>query len=71
MLLVWRRTPGRDWGGITDAAIITTGAAVLSWVFLMKPYADDLTLPLLERLLSLSYPLMDLLLLAVAASSAM
>jgi hypothetical protein len=32
----------------------------------MKPYADDLTLPLGERLLSISYPLMDLLL-AVAA----
>ncbi|MBA3474336.1 MAG: PAS domain S-box protein [Rubrobacter sp.] len=67
VLLVRRRTPGRDWDGITDAAIITTGAAVLSWVFLMRPYADDLTLPLLERLLSISYPLMDLLLLALAA----
>jgi len=54
VLLVRRRTPGRDWDGITDAAIITTGAAVLSWVFLMKPYAEDLTLPLLERLISLS-----------------
>jgi diguanylate cyclase (GGDEF)-like protein/PAS domain S-box-containing protein len=67
LLLVWHRTPGRDWGGITDAAIITTGAAVLSWIFLMKPYADDHTLPLLERLISISYPLLDLLLLAVAA----
>jgi diguanylate cyclase (GGDEF)-like protein/PAS domain S-box-containing protein len=67
MLLVRSRTPGRDWGGITDAAIITTGVGVLSWIFLMKPYADDLTLPLLDRLISISYPLMDLLLLAVAA----
>lgn len=67
VLLVRRRTPGRDWEGIADAGIITTGAAVLSWVFLMRPYADDLTLPLLERLLSISYPLMDLLLLALAA----
>lgn len=67
VLLVRRRTPGRDWGGITDAAIITTGAGVLSWVFLMKPYADDLTLPLLERLILISYSLMDLLLLALAA----
>ena len=67
VLLIRRRTPGRDWGGITDAAIITTGVGVLSWIFLMKPYADDLTLPLGERLLSISYPLMDLLLLAIAA----
>ena len=67
VLLIRRRTPGRDWGGITDAAIITTGVGVLSWIFLMEPYADDLTLPLGERLLSISYPLMDLLLLAVAA----
>ncbi|MDQ3304077.1 MAG: GGDEF domain-containing protein, partial [Actinomycetota bacterium] len=52
---------------MTDAAIISTGAGVLSWVFLMQPYAEDLTLPLLERVISLSYPLMDLLLLAVAA----
>lgn len=26
LLLVWRRIPGRDWGGITDASILTTGA---------------------------------------------
>ncbi len=30
VLLSRRRAQGRDWGGVTDAAIISTGAGVLS-----------------------------------------
>ncbi|MDX6382032.1 MAG: diguanylate cyclase, partial [Rubrobacteraceae bacterium] len=39
-----------DWGGVIDAAILAVGVGLLSWVFLIKPYAEDNTLPLLTRL---------------------
>ena len=67
VLLIRSRAPGRDWASLIDAAIVATGMGVLSWVFLMNPYADDLTLSLLERSISIGYPLMDIMLLAVAA----
>ena len=41
------------------------GASVLCWVYLMAPYAQDPTLTILQKLISMAYPLMDLLLLAV------
>src|SRR5205823_9630275 len=58
--------PGRDRNGLIDASIITIGVGVLSWVFLISPYvrADG---ALLDRLVSMAYPLMDVLLLAMAA----
>jgi diguanylate cyclase (GGDEF)-like protein/PAS domain S-box-containing protein len=65
--LIRTRAPGRDWPSLVDASIITTGAAILCWVYLVKPYAGDETLSLTERLLSVAYPLADLLLLAVLA----
>jgi diguanylate cyclase (GGDEF)-like protein/PAS domain S-box-containing protein len=67
LLLVRRRAPGRDRASLIDACIITVGVGVLAWVFLMEPYAGDANLSLIERLVSMAYPLMDLLLLAVAA----
>jgi diguanylate cyclase (GGDEF)-like protein/PAS domain S-box-containing protein len=67
VLLIRSRAPGRDWDSLIDAAIVATGMGVLSWVFLINPYVDDLTLSLLERFISMGYPLMDILLLAVAA----
>jgi diguanylate cyclase (GGDEF)-like protein/PAS domain S-box-containing protein len=67
VLLIRRRALGRDWAGLIDAAIIATGMGVLSWVFLMNPYVEDYALSVLERSISIAYPIMDLLLLAVAA----
>jgi signal transduction histidine kinase len=66
LLLVRRRAPGRDLASLIDATIITTGVGMLSWVFLIGPYVrlPDLSLP--QRLVSIAYPLGDLLLLAVA-----
>jgi diguanylate cyclase (GGDEF)-like protein len=52
---------------LVDPLIITTAAGLLSWVFLMAPYTDDKTLSLLARLVSISYPLVDVLLLAALA----
>ena len=39
LLLIRRRNPGRDWASLIDAAIVTIGLALLSWVFLISPLA--------------------------------
>lgn len=66
VILVRRRNPLGDRTSLIDALILTTGLALMSWVFLMAPYAHDPTLNLLEKLASIAYPLMDVCLLAVA-----
>jgi signal transduction histidine kinase len=56
---------GQARAGFLDAAIVTVGAFVVSWVFLVDPYAADESLPMADRLLSAAYPLMDVLLLTL------
>jgi signal transduction histidine kinase len=48
-----------------DAAIVTVSAAVAIWVFLVAPSAGDATWPVLDRVVSAAYPLMDILLLTL------
>jgi diguanylate cyclase (GGDEF)-like protein len=67
LILIRGRISGRDRAGLIDAAIIATGLGLLSWTFLMKPIAADPSLSLQERLISLAYPLGDVLLLALVA----
>ena len=50
--------------------MLTVGAAVLSWTYLMLPYARDPGLPLLAKVVALAYPLGDLVLLVVTARPA-
>ena len=50
--------------------IVTIGLALLSWVFLMAPYAHDHTLHLGTKLVSIAYPLGDILILGVAVRMA-
>jgi PAS domain S-box-containing protein len=52
---------------LIDSFIVATGATLLSWTFLMKPYAADASLSLLERVVSVSYPLLSVLLVAATA----
>jgi signal transduction histidine kinase len=66
LLLVRSRAPGRDAASLIDATIITTGVGMLSWVFLIGPYVRLPDISLVQRLVSIAYPLGDLLLLAVA-----
>jgi diguanylate cyclase (GGDEF)-like protein/PAS domain S-box-containing protein len=66
LVLINRRSPGRDRASMIDSLIITVGVGVLSWVFLMAPYAHDPSLSLPTKLISIAYPLMDVLVLAVA-----
>jgi diguanylate cyclase (GGDEF)-like protein len=67
LLLIRRRTAHRDWSSLVDAAILTTGAGLLAWIFLIKPVAADPSIGLLGHIVSVAYPLGDLALLAMTA----
>jgi two-component system cell cycle response regulator len=65
LLLIRRRTQGRDLPGALDAAVIAVVGAMLSWLYLIGPQARQDS-PILAKLASLGYPVMDLALLSVA-----
>src|SRR6266516_556497 len=67
LLLVRHRSPQGDRGALIDGSIVAVGMAVLSWAFLIEPRVAATSLPLLSRLVSAAYPVMDVLILAVAA----
>jgi len=67
LLLVRRRNPGSDRAGLLDALIISVGFGVLSWIYLIEPYARHVDASLMSRIVSMAYPAMDVLLLAVLA----
>ena len=69
--LIRRRNPGKDRATLIDALIVTTGLAMLSWMFLVLPYVQDPGLSLIRKVLSVAYPCMDVLLLAVTTRLAM
>ncbi|MGZ6637559.1 MAG: putative bifunctional diguanylate cyclase/phosphodiesterase [Solirubrobacteraceae bacterium] len=71
LMLVRRRSPGRDRGGVIDAAILTVGLALPSWVVLITPYLHDHELSLVGKLVSVAYPLGDVLLLAATVRLAL
>jgi diguanylate cyclase len=54
----------RDGGAWVDAAIITLGCTALLWVLVMAPTAGDSTVPLLDRVVALSYTGGDMILIA-------
>jgi len=64
LMLVRRRNPQRSRNTLIDAAILTLGLSLLSWVLLITPYLHDATLGLLPKLVSVAYPIGDILLLA-------
>jgi signal transduction histidine kinase len=67
LLLVRSRTPGGDRGSVIDAGIIATGFGVVALVFLIEPTVAASQLPRPARLVIAAYPIMDMLVLAVAA----
>jgi two-component system sensor histidine kinase UhpB len=63
-LLAVERSQGRDVGTLLDSAVITLGLGALLWVALIEPNART-ALDVSGRVVSVSYPLMDFLMLAV------
>jgi len=65
LMLVRRRNPGRDREGMIDSLIVAIGIGTISWVFLMGPTAHGTGSTLIQKLVGMSYPFMDLVLLTV------
>jgi diguanylate cyclase (GGDEF)-like protein/PAS domain S-box-containing protein len=60
-----RRRRDDDIGPLLDALIITAGLGVLSWVYLIHPYVQATDMTLFAKLISIAYPVGDILLLCV------
>jgi diguanylate cyclase (GGDEF)-like protein/PAS domain S-box-containing protein len=65
LLLFQRRRLARDRASTIDPIIVAVGAGMLAWVFLIHPALQDRELSLTQQLVTATYPLMDVLLLAV------
>ncbi len=66
LLLVRRRNPQRNRNTLIDAAILTLGLSVLSWILQIAPYIHESSMGILPKLVSVAYPLGDIILLAAA-----
>ena len=62
-----RMSPQRDRDGMLDALIITAGLGLLVWIYWIGPYVSAEELGRLERVVSIAYPLGDVLLLLMLA----
>jgi diguanylate cyclase (GGDEF)-like protein/PAS domain S-box-containing protein len=63
-ILVRRRNHRADSPGALDAIIMTLGLSLISGILLIAPYVHDQTLGLLPKLVSIGYPMGDIILLA-------
>ena len=66
LILVRRRNPERDRAGAIDSLIMTLGLALISWIALIQPSLHDDELSTVAKLVSIAYPIGDILLLAAA-----
>ncbi|HUP68430.1 MAG TPA: PAS domain S-box protein, partial [Acidimicrobiales bacterium] len=66
VMLVHARSPGRNRADLIDASIMALGLGVLSWVFLIDPIAETSDLSTLAKMASAAYPLVDIVLFALA-----
>jgi diguanylate cyclase (GGDEF)-like protein/PAS domain S-box-containing protein len=71
LVLIHKRDESRDRATLIDALIIAVAVSALSWIYLMAPYAHDHTLKLFTKLISIAYPMMDILVLSVVLRLAM
>jgi diguanylate cyclase (GGDEF)-like protein/PAS domain S-box-containing protein len=63
-VLVRRRNQRAEGPEVVDALIMTLGLSLVSGIFLIAPYIHDHTLSLLPKLVSIAYPMGDIILLA-------
>ncbi|WP_180989557.1 putative bifunctional diguanylate cyclase/phosphodiesterase [Streptomyces cahuitamycinicus] len=59
------RTSWRDRASLVDALTLTVGLALLSWLFLIDPYARAAGLTWVQKAFAIAYPLGDILVLAM------
>jgi diguanylate cyclase (GGDEF)-like protein len=66
-ILVRGRASGRDRAGLIDACIVATGLGLLCWAFLMRPIVEDSSLSPVAGVISLAYPALDVVMIAMIA----
>ena len=66
-LLARGRTRGRDRVGLLDAAIVSTALALPAWTFVIRPISAMDHAGLGDQLVSLAYPIFDVLLVVITA----
>jgi diguanylate cyclase (GGDEF)-like protein/PAS domain S-box-containing protein len=67
LIFIRWRTPDRDRRSLIDALTLTAGLGLLSWLYLILPYADNPHLSWLQKAVAIGYPLSDVLVLAIVA----
>jgi diguanylate cyclase (GGDEF)-like protein len=65
LVLIRARTSRADWGALIDTTTVSTGLGLLTWVFVIRPLAADPSLPLLARVVSIAYPVGDVVLISM------
>jgi diguanylate cyclase (GGDEF)-like protein/PAS domain S-box-containing protein len=65
LIFIYWRTPDGDRRSLIDALTLTAGLALLSWMFLIRPYVHNPSLTGLEKSVAIAYPLGDVLMLAL------
>ena len=67
LVLVQRRTPSSDTPALLDAAVLAISVGMLWWIYLISPLASaDASESTAATAVSIAYPVMDLVVLAVA-----
>jgi HPt (histidine-containing phosphotransfer) domain-containing protein/two-component sensor histidine kinase len=64
-MLIRRRSVERESAALIDTTIITTGLALLSWVYIIRPQVQPQDVRLLQLIVVLAYPVGDLVVLAM------
>jgi diguanylate cyclase (GGDEF)-like protein len=67
LLIVRSRYPGLGPAKLLDASVLTIGLGLLCWIFLIRPAAASAAGSDLDRIVTLAYPVGDLMLLAILA----
>ena len=65
--LVHERHPGTGHARVVDAAIVAVGFGIVAWIALIQPIATDSAIGTFERLVSVAYPVMDVVLIGIVA----
>ena len=59
--------PSRDRAALLDSVILVLGASVVVWIFVISPFVDDASLSIVQLLVSVAYPICDLVLFTLLA----
>jgi diguanylate cyclase (GGDEF)-like protein/PAS domain S-box-containing protein len=71
LMLVRRRSPGKDREGLIDSFIVAIGVGTISWIYIIQKVATGQGSTTIVRVVSMAYPIMDLILIVAVARLAL